>query len=81
MGILNFEDSANGLNSRIVFTPEESLFKMPEIKLNFWSKEEAPKEPPKKRLKNEVLILVYKKLKGHKKMAFSEGNGNYARFF
>lgn len=53
---------------------------MPNIKLNFWSKDEEKKEEPKKPLKNEVLIKIFKRVHDHKKVVFGEGSGNYARF-
>ena len=61
--------------------------KMPDIKLNFWSKDEDKKpevkevEPePKIPLKNEVQIRIFKRVQEKKKLIFGEGCGNYARF-
>lgn len=38
---------------------------MPKIKLNFWSNNEEKKEEPKKPIKNEVLIRIFKRIHEH----------------
>lgn len=38
---------------------------MPEIKLNFWSKDTTPKEEKKIPIKNEVLIKIFKRVLEH----------------
>lgn len=53
---------------------------MPKINLNFWGKSEEKQEEPKKPIKNEVLIKVFKRVHDHQKVIFGEGCGNYARF-
>lgn len=82
-GKIEVIDEKNKIFSRIHVTEEKSggLIPLPDIKLNFWSKEEPkPAKVEREKLKNEIQIRIYKRLKDHEKMIFSEGIGNYARF-
>lgn len=75
-GVINIEDKINKIYSRVVF-PQDKFFKMPEIKLNFWSKEEPKVE--KKKDKNEFLIKIFKRVM-KEKVTFANGGGNYSRY-
>lgn len=79
-GKIELHDKTDQIYSRICITEKKGLLKMPDIKLNFWSKSE-PKPEKKPPIKNEVLLRIFKRLKDHQKVVFSEGIGNYARFF
>lgn len=75
-GVINIEDKVNKVFSRVVFT-EKKFFKMPKIKLNFWSKEE--KKVEKKKDQNEFLIKIFKRVM-KEKVVFVNGGGNFARY-
>lgn len=82
-GKIEVIDENKKIFSRIFVNEEKSsgFLPLPDINLNFWSREEtkAVKEV-KEKMKNELQIRIYKRLKDHEKMVFSEGISNYARF-
>lgn len=78
-GDMKVEDTKNNLECKIHFSQEKGLLKLPDIKLNFWSKEEKPKKE-KPIIKNQFVFKIFKRMGDHLKADLAEGCGNYARF-